>query len=67
MNITINNKPVTLPKDIVTVGDLADMKGLTRKATAIAVNDMMILRDNWNKKRLAEGDRVLIIEAAFGG
>lgn len=67
MNISINNRPVELPSTVESISDLAVWKGLSNTAAAIARNDEIIRREQWDMVRIAEGDRILIIAAAFGG
>lgn len=38
-----------------------------RRGVAVAVNDSVVSRAAWAKRTLAEGDRVLIIQATQGG
>ena len=46
-----------------TVGTLApDQRGV-----AVAVNRVIVPRSRWSEARLAEGDRIEILEAAQGG
>lgn len=67
MNIIYNDQPLTLPKDNMTLEELAEWKELPKQGTAIAVNDKLIKRDKWPVFNLKELDRVTVITAAFGG
>lgn len=67
MNITINNLPVKLPSDHMTVKDLAEWKHIPENGTAIAVNDEMVRKADWPLTKLNDLDRVTVISAAFGG
>ena len=39
----------------------------TQKGIAVAVNDEVVPKDQWNQRQLTEGDQVLIIEPTQGG
>ena len=58
MNITLNNKEITLPEG-ATLQQLIEEANLPTQNIAIAVNNTLILRDNC--------DNVVAIAAAYGG
>jgi len=62
MIISVNGEALEVPAGC-TVGTLApDQRGV-----AVAVNREIVPRSRWGQARLAEGDRVEILEAAQGG
>lgn len=61
MNVFIDNLPVKLPSDHMTVADLVAWKGLKPIATTVAVNDIIVRRDKWQIVRLNDFDRVTIV------
>lgn len=66
MNVTINDSPLTLPEG-ATLADALATKELPASGVATAVNGSVVpalLRD---KKVLAEGDKIVIIKAFYGG
>ena len=67
MRIHLNDTP----SDFVagtTLADLAHDLGLAaRRGVAVAVNDAVVPRAAWPAIPLAEGDRVLVIQATQGG
>lgn len=65
MQITINNKPTTTAAE--TLQQLANELTLPEKGVAVAVENQMIPRDQWNNYTLQEGTHVIIIKAACGG
>lgn len=67
MNIILNNIPTPLPRDYMTIEDLIKWKGVKIAGTAVALNDRIVRKENWNLTRLSDLDRVTIISAAFGG
>ena len=66
MNVLVNNKKTELTQGN-TVADLAQQLGLPQQGVAIAVQNRMIPRPEWNDKTLQEGDNLVIIKAACGG
>lgn len=67
MNIIINNTKTEIPKNtsVVQLLELQGIKNTTGKA--IAVNEVVIQKKEWNKYILNENDKVLIIKAVSGG
>jgi thiamine biosynthesis protein ThiS len=43
------------------------MLGSPRRGVAVACNDRVVRRGDYDRQRLSEGDRVEIIEAVAGG
>ena len=66
MNIHVNNKETELTQGN-TVADLALQLDLPKQGVAIAVQNRMVPRSEWNEKVLQEGDNLVIIKAACGG
>ncbi len=67
MRIHVNDTPRDLPAD-ATLSALARDLGLAdRRGVAVAVNDAVVPRAVWPSQLLAEGDRVLVIQATQGG
>lgn len=66
MKATVNGSPRELP-DEVTVGMLLEMLGTARTGVAVACNDRVVRRTEYETQRLEDGDRVEIIEAVAGG
>lgn len=65
MNIKINNKSTDTQS--VNLAALAAELELPLKGVAVAVNNRMIPRTDWEATPLAENDNVVIIKAACGG
>ncbi len=65
MQITINNKPTDTTAK--TLQQLANELALPEKGVAVAVENQMIPRDQWNDFTLQKGAHVVIIKAACGG
>jgi sulfur carrier protein len=66
VNATINGRPQELP-DEVTVGGLLDLLGSPRAGIAVARNDCVVRRADYDTDRLCDGDRLEIITAVAGG
>lgn len=67
MTITINDNPVKLPNDFMTIYDLVKWKDIPSQGTAIALNNKLIKQELWPVTKLNENDVVTVISAAFGG
>jgi sulfur carrier protein len=65
MEITVNNKTVTTAA--ASLGALAAEMTLPAKGVAMAVNNEMIPRSDWESTAIREGDSVVIIKAVCGG
>lgn len=65
MNITINSKATNTQSE--NLAQLAAELDLPQKGVAVAVNNRMIPRTDWEATALAENDNVVIIKAACGG
>ncbi|MCH5231173.1 MAG: sulfur carrier protein ThiS [Muribaculaceae bacterium] len=67
MTILYNNEPLKLPKEHITLADLAEFKQIPQQGSAIALNDRLVKKDLWNVTFLKDLDQVTVITAAFGG
>ncbi len=67
MKIIVNNRPEMLPDSELTISEFIEMKGIKRGGTAISLNDNIVRQADWNNTYINDGDRVVIISAAFGG
>jgi sulfur carrier protein len=63
---TVNGELHELP-DEVTVGALLELLGSPRTGVAVACNDCVVPRAQYETNRLREGDRLEIITAVAGG
>jgi len=63
---TVNGRVRELP-DELTVGMLLEMLGSERSGIAVACNDRVVRRAEYETQRLQDGDRIEIIEAVAGG
>ena len=67
MEITVNSKKVSVQSNLnlreyLKAEDLNDVRGI-----AIAVNEKVVVRDEWSKLKLRKNDKIIIIRATQGG
>lgn len=65
MNIKINNKETEVKA--TSLQELATELSLPEKGVAVAVNNRMVTRTDWNQTAIKEGDKVVVIKAVCGG
>lgn len=65
MKITVNSKEVETTSQ--TVAELAKELDLPEKGIALAINNGLVPRTDWERKSLTEGDKIIIIKATCGG
>ena len=65
MNIKINNKETEVKA--TSLQELATELSLPEKGVAVAVNNRMVTRTEWNQTAIKEGDNVVVINAVCGG
>ena len=66
MKATINGRVHELP-DELTVGALLELLGSARSGIAVARNDRVVRRAQYDTDRVCDGDRLEIIQAVAGG
>jgi len=68
MELRVNGEPRTFSVDELTVeGLLERLEVEQRQGLAVAVNERVVARSQWNETTVDEGDDVEIIRAAQGG
>lgn len=65
MKLKVNDKEVET--GATTLSQLSQEMSLPATGIAVAVNQRMIPRNNWNTHPLNEGDSIIIIKAVCGG
>ena len=65
MKLYVNNQETEFAGQTVT--DLVAQIGAPQNGVAVAIGMDIVPRAEWDSKRLAEGDKVMIIRAASGG
>lgn len=66
MKATVNGRLRELP-DELTVGMLLELLGTARTGVAVACNDRVVRRAEYETQLVQDGDRVEVIEAVAGG
>ncbi len=66
MQILLNDQPREVAPG-ASLGDFLAGLGLAPRGVAVAVNGAVAPRSTWATRPLAEGDRVLVIQATQGG
>ena len=68
MNLQLNGEPKTLDADSLTVAGLLEYLEIEqRRGVAIAVNNSVVPKSQWDEHSLQEGDAVEVIRATQGG
>ena len=66
MNITVNDERYSLDMPVTISQLLIELKQPSM-GVAIAINDIIIPRENWNTQMINEGDTILLFQAIEGG
>lgn len=66
VRVVVNGEVRTL-EERTTVAALVDAVGRQRRGTAVAVNGEVVPRSAWDRRELADRDRVEMLTAAPGG
>jgi thiamine biosynthesis protein ThiS len=66
VRVAVNGEERELP-DGFTVGELLEMLGTARAGIAVARNDRVVRRAEYETQTLADGDAIEIIKAVAGG
>jgi len=66
MTINVNNQPRPF-LDNGSVNDLIEQLGIAPNGIAIAINNMVIRKEQWVATQLKDNDNVTIIQATQGG
>ncbi|MGZ3865723.1 MAG: sulfur carrier protein ThiS [Bacteroidia bacterium] len=65
--VYVNNKSCALPKDATLFAALEQNGVHSQKGIAVAVNNAVVPRTEWQNKILNENDKITIIKATQGG
>ena len=66
MKIYINQKEIEV-QDNISVKELLDMQQIAIEGTAIAIDNKLVPKTEWNDRILTDGNKITIIRATFGG
>lgn len=67
MNVIVNNKTETTELQEKLFGLLARLNLSEKQGIAVAVNNTVVSKTNWNNYELKENDKITIIRATQGG
>lgn len=67
MTVILNNEPVSLPDERISLHGLLELRNIPLQGTAVALNDKLVRRTEWENVSLKEKDNIVVISAAFGG
>jgi thiamine biosynthesis protein ThiS len=67
MNITLNNEPLVLEGESVTVERLLELKRYTFRLRIVKINGRLIDRDSYGEEVIRDGDTVQVIYLMSGG
>ena len=65
MKIYINQKEIET-QDSISIKELLDMQQISIEGTAIAIDNKLVPKNEWNDRILTEGNKITIILATFG-
>lgn len=66
MKVYINQSETEVPEGI-TVKELLDRQQIAAEGTAIAIDNKLVPKSEWEARTLADGDKITLIRATFGG
>jgi len=67
MNITLNNEPLTIDGESITVEMLLKLKKYTFRLRIVKVNGRLLNRDSYGEEVINDGDTVQVIYLMSGG
>lgn len=68
MELKINNQIKQFQADVLNIQDVLDIENSQKQnGIAVAINNIVIPKSNWNSHILQETDEILIISATQGG
>ena len=67
ISLRVNDELRTFSAPITLLGALRELGLSERRGIAVAINDVVVPRSVWPTRQLAEGERVLVIQATQGG
>ena len=67
MTVFVNDQVQDLPPQFTLIALLSQLSLDEQKGIAVAVNNKVIPKNNWNAHLLSEQDKVAIIRASQGG
>ena len=66
MKVYINQNETEVPEG-TSVKELLDLQQIAAEGTAIAIDNKLVPKSEWSNRTLADGDKITLIRATFGG
>lgn len=66
MKVYINQNETEVPEGI-TVKEWLVRQQIAAEGTAIAIDNKLVPKSEWSNRTLADGDKITLIRATFGG
>ena len=66
MKIYINQKEIEA-QDSISIKELLDMQQISIEGTAIAIDNKLVPKNEWDDRILTDGNKITLIRATFGG
>lgn len=66
MQVYLNQKETEVPEG-TTVKGLLDRQQIAVEGTAIAIDNKLVPKSEWDNRTLVPGDKITLIRATFGG
>ncbi len=68
MNITVNGNKKSIQENLTVKQFLEQTDGFeNREGIAVAINDEVVPRSEWDQRKISEGDSIEVIQAVQGG
>lgn len=67
MKVEINKKEIEVPAEITTLAQLLAAENLNGPGQAVAVENNVVRRAEWNTFALRDGMKIMVIKAVCGG
>ena len=67
MDVFFNSNETEMPGKVRPVSDLHAGKEVPATGVAVAVNNKVVRKSQWDETPLKQGDRILVITAVCGG
>jgi len=67
VNITVNDEIREVSEGCDLDEALSHLGFSSTNGCAVALNEEVILKENWDSRKLTNGDRILIVQATQGG
>ena len=67
MQITLNNRPETIPGDVLTITDILKFKNYTFRMMVVKINGQLVKKNRYAEIVVKDGDDVQILHMISGG